>query len=142
MPIIPSTSVEIQDEATTQGYVKTIDFAGAGVTAAVAGGKATVTIPGGGGPGGSAWTLFTQNLGAAMRDGTFTITSTGLTAGKPVEVIQRADAIATKGNATDEPEMDLIQLTGNVVDATTIRVYWKAPSVVVGTYNFAYLIGA
>jgi len=41
--------VRVQDEGVDQGTVDTLDFVGAGVTAAVAAGKATVTIPGGGG---------------------------------------------------------------------------------------------
>jgi len=48
MPIIPSISVAIQDEAVLQGYVGSLNFAGAGVTAAVVGDVATVTIAGGG----------------------------------------------------------------------------------------------
>jgi hypothetical protein len=48
MPIIPATSIAVQDEATLQGYVGTVNFSGAGVIAAVVGDIATVTIPGGG----------------------------------------------------------------------------------------------
>lgn len=46
---VHQTNVAIEDEGTGQGNAHTIDFVGAGVTAAVAAGKATVTIPGGGG---------------------------------------------------------------------------------------------
>lgn len=49
MPIIPANNVEIRDEGTTQGRVRIVDFAGAGVTAAVSGSVATITIAGGGG---------------------------------------------------------------------------------------------
>lgn len=96
------------------------------------------------GAGGSvSFTAVTKDLGAANRSGTFDITGlSGLTADKPVMVMQTAAAIASKGNARDEPEMDQIQATGYVVNATTVRVYWNAPSVVVGDYAFAYLIGA
>jgi hypothetical protein len=66
----------------------------------------------------------------------------GLTAGKNVLVVQTAQQVTSKGNARDEFEMDGINLTGYVVDANTIRVYWHAPSVVVGTYAFAYQVGA
>lgn len=84
---------------------------------------------------------FTKDLGAARRSGTFDITGlSGLTADKHVTVIQTAAPIASKGNARDEFEMDRIELTGYVVDANTIRVFWQAPSVVVGTYAFAYLV--
>jgi len=41
-----SGSVVVQDEGVVKGSVPTLDFVGAGVTAAVAGGKATITIPG------------------------------------------------------------------------------------------------
>lgn len=42
-------ALDIRDEGASQGAVTAIDFAGAGVTAAVAGGVATITIAGGGG---------------------------------------------------------------------------------------------
>lgn len=94
-----------------------------------------------GGGGGATYTAFTKDLGAARRSGTFDITGlSGLTAEKVVAIVQTAAAIATKGNARDEPEMDQIQATGYVVDATTIRAYWWAPGVVVGNYNFAYQV--
>ena len=86
-------------------------------------------------------TDFTKDLGAADRSGTFDITGlSGLTTDKVVTVIQTAAKITSKGDARDEFEMDNIQLTGYVVDANTIRVYWQAPSVVVGTYAFAYQV--
>lgn len=92
---------------------------------------------------GSSFTAFTRDLGAARRSGTFDITGlSGLTADKQVTVLQTADIIASKGNARDEAEMDHISATGYVVNTTTIRCYWQAPSVVVGTYAFAYLVSA
>ena len=132
----------IRDEGVDQGTAQTIDFVGAGVSAAVSGGVATVTISGGS-SGSPTFTAFTQDLGAARNAGTFDITGlSGLTADKPVSVMQTAAQISSKGNARDEPEMDQIKVTGYVVDTTTIRCYWQAPSVVVGTYAFAYLVGA
>lgn len=89
------------------------------------------------------FTEFTKDLGTSRRSGFFDITGlSGLTADKAVQVFQTAAEIASKGDARDEPEMDQIDVTGYVVDATTVRCYWQAPSVVVGTYAFAYLIGA
>lgn len=133
--------IEVRDEGATQGRALTMDFTGAGVTASVSGLVATVNVPAA--VGGNAWTEFTKDLGAARRSGTFDITGlAGLTAGKPVQLFQSAAAIASKGNARDEPEMDLIKITGYVVDANTIRAYWESPSVVVGTYAFAYLVSA
>ena len=82
-----------------------------------------------------------KDLGAALYSGTFDIVGlSGLTAGKNVMVFQTAQQIASKGNARDEAEMDLIQASGYVVDSATIRVYWQSPSIVVGTYAFAYQV--
>ena len=44
-----SSTIVIQDEGSAQGSAGTINFTGTGVTATVAGGTATVNIPGGGG---------------------------------------------------------------------------------------------
>lgn len=44
-----SPTIDIQDEGVSQGQVSSIDYVGAGVTATVAAGTATVTIAGGGG---------------------------------------------------------------------------------------------
>jgi Collagen triple helix repeat (20 copies) len=94
---------------------------------------------GGGGGGGLTLTDFTKDLGVANRSGTFDITGlAGLTPGKNVIIVQTMQQISSKGDARDEPEMDLIRLTGYVFDATTIRADWLCESVVVGTYAFAY----
>jgi hypothetical protein len=96
--------------------------------------------PGGGG--GGSFTNYSVDLGAARRSGTFDITGlSGLTADKPVNIFQSASPIPSKGDARDEAEMDHISATGYVVNTTTIRVYWWAPGVVVGTYEFEYAVG-
>ncbi len=88
-----------------------------------------------------AYTAFSKDLGTAQRSGTFDIAGlSGLTAEKVVSIVQTAEPIASKGNARDESEMDLIRATGYVVNATTIRSYWQAAGVVVGNYNFAYQV--
>lgn len=98
------------------------------------------SVPAGGG-GGSAYTDFTKDLGVSRRSGTFDITGlSGLTVDKVVSIVQTAVPIASKGNARDEPEMDLIRATGYVVNATTIRAYWQAQGVMVGSYNFAFQV--
>jgi hypothetical protein len=142
MAVINPPRIEILDEGVSQGRVTRVDYTGAGVTATVSGELATVAVSGGGG-GSSTFTAFTKDLGVARRSGTFDITGlSGLTAAKDVQVWQTGAKITSKGDARDEPEMDQIRLTGYVVDAATIRVYWYANSVVVGTYAFAYLVGA
>lgn len=104
-------------------------------------GDQTWATPSGGG-GSATLTDFTANLGVARRSGTFDIMGlSGLTADKNVLVMQSAQPIASKGNARDESEMDHIRVTGYVLNTTTVRCYWDAPSVVVGSYNFAFLVG-
>lgn len=49
MAIIPANNVEIKDEGTSQGRVRSVDFVGAGVSAAVSGSIATIAINGGAG---------------------------------------------------------------------------------------------
>lgn len=94
-----------------------------------------------GGGGGSVYTEFTKDLGVSRRSGTFDITGlSGLTADKVVSIVQTAAPIASKGNARDEPEMDLIRATGYVVNTTTIRAYWQAQGVVVGIHAFAFQV--
>lgn len=95
-----------------------------------------------GGGGGGAFTDFTKDLGTSRRSGTFDITGlSGLTADKVVTIVQTAAPIVSKGNARDEAEMDLIQLTGYVVDTTTIRAYWNSSGVMTGVFAFAFQVG-
>jgi len=103
-----------------------------------AGAKGDTGAPGGGG---GSWAAFTKDLGAARRSGTFDVTGvSGLTGGAPVQVVQTAAAITSKGDAQDEPEMDQIVVTARALDATSFRAYWfsAAQHVVVGTYAFAW----
>lgn len=86
------------------------------------------------------WTLFEVDLGTSRRSGTFDLSTSGQTADKVVCVMQTTKAISSKGDARDEAEFDQIQATGYVVDATTIRIHWWAPNVVVGTYAMAYFV--
>lgn len=110
-------------------------------------GAAWTNVDSGGGGGGSfSLTSVTKDLGTARRTGTFDITGlAGLVTNKPVLIVQLASPITSKGDARDEPEMDLITLTGYVVDANTIRAYWSCAGgqhVAVGEYNFGYAVGA
>lgn len=49
MSLIPANNIEVQDEGTSQGRVRTINWVGAGVAATVSGSVATVTVSGGAG---------------------------------------------------------------------------------------------
>lgn len=95
-------------------------------------------------PGGSAivtLTTFTKDLGVGAKSGGFTLTGlSGLTIDKVVSIIQTAGAITSKGNARDESEMDSITVTGYVLDSSTIKCFWHATGIVVGTYEFAYFV--
>ena len=48
MPIIPANNVEVRDEGVSKGFVRTLDFVGASVVAAVVGTVGTVTVSAGG----------------------------------------------------------------------------------------------
>jgi hypothetical protein len=98
-----------------------------------------------GGGGAPTWTAVTVDLGAAKRSGTFDVTGlAGLTVAKFVDFRQSRKAIAAKGNATDEPEMDTIAVAASVLDAATIRANWICSNgaVCVGPYEFAYCVSA
>ncbi len=95
------------------------------------------------GASGVAFIPFTMDLGAGRSSGSFDLSVfTGLTISKHVQIVQTAAPIAAKGDARDEAEMDSIIAVGYVHSPTTIRVFWRATGVVVGPYNFAYLVSA
>lgn len=84
---------------------------------------------------------FTHDLGVCNRSGSFDVTGfSGLTTGRAVIVQQSAAAIASRGDARDEMEFDTIHATGYVLNATTIRVFWRCDSVVCGEYAFSYVV--
>ena len=93
--------VKLQDEATDLAFARTINFAGAGVFVAVSGGIATVTIAGGGTPGGSNTQVQYNNSGSfggitgATTDGT-TLTLVAPVLGTPTS--------GTLTNCTGLPE--------------------------------------
>lgn len=72
----PSTRILLSDNGTPQGSVRSIDFAGAGVTTTVSGVGGTVTIPGGGTPGGSDTQVQFNDVGAFAGDTGFTFNKT------------------------------------------------------------------
>lgn len=101
----PATLIDVRDEGTSQGYVNAIDFAGAGVSAAVSGSVATVTISGGGGgggtPGGSTTQVQFNDAGSFGGDA-------GLTYDKTTDTLTIGGGL-------------VVDTTTFVVDATTNR---------------------
>lgn len=94
-----------------------------------------------GSSGGASFITTEIDLGTKPKsNGSFTITSSGLTTGKVVLINQAALAYTGKGTYTDEIEMDQITVSGNVVDATTINCNWGCNTLVAGNVKFNYLV--
>lgn len=96
-------------------------------------------------PGGAGFALTTVevNVGSAWRrSGRFTIAGAGMTTGKPVLVRQANGPYTGKGTRADEAEMDMLNVSGKVLDATTIECFWTAQRLVRGNFKFDYAIGA
>lgn len=66
----------------------------------------------------------------------------GLTPGKPVLVQQAAGPYTGKGTRADEAEMDMLTVTGKVLNATTIDLYWQSKYQVHGNFKFDYAVAA
>ncbi len=79
---------------------------------------------------------------AAKRNGKFSITSSGLTTGKNVDIFQVNGPYTGKGTRADEAEMDGVVVTGKTTSTTNIDCYWQADHRVRGNYKFAYLVSA
>jgi hypothetical protein len=98
---------------------------------------------GGGGGGSASFTNVEINIASIGRNsGSFTITGTGLTTGKPVFIQQAVGPYTGKGTLADEAEMDQLLVTASVINSTTIRAYWTSHYPVRGNFKFNYLIGA
>jgi predicted ThiF/HesA family dinucleotide-utilizing enzyme len=142
MPIIKGTTVEVRDEGATQGRVHKLDFVGSGVSAAVVGDVATVTIAGGGG-GSLTLTTSEVNIGTIPRKaGKFNITTTGLTSGKAVSIAQANGPYTTKGSRTDEAEMDHMAVSGKTTSTTNIECFWACSTLVKGNVKFDWVASA
>ena len=101
----------------------------------------TTIAPGSGGT--PSFTTTEVSLGAApfaRRSGHFTIAGSGLTINKPVVIKQAVGPYTGKGTRFDEAEMDAVEVTGKVRDATTIDVYWASRYRVRGNYKWDYLV--
>jgi hypothetical protein len=78
----------------------------------------------------------------ARRNGKFSITTSGLTSGKHVDIVQANGSYTGKGTRADEAEMDVISVTGKTTSTTNIDCYWESKYRVRGNYKFAYLVSA
>lgn len=79
----------------------------------------------------------------ARRSGNFlTAVGAGLTVGKPVNCWQGPGPYTNKGTRSDEAEMDVLDITGIVETATSIRFYWNSKTRVRGNFKFNFVIGA
>ena len=116
MPIIPSTSIAVKDETVLKGYVGTIDFAGAGVVAAVTGHTATVTIAGGGGGGGSATRVLLAIPFPAKREHTINVIDASITTTDKINswLSGLAPEVVGSGDAVDMFNIQPIAKAGSV----------------------------
>lgn len=127
--------VAIQDEGVAQGFAHTINFAGAGVTAAIAAGIATATIAGGGG-GSLTVTAFTTNLPYGTSDIVVNIVDAAVTALSKI--------LLMAGHYTDIDETDPADIYFAVVSAAAgsfnFRIQSKRNESVGGPYKFQYFL--
>jgi hypothetical protein len=68
------------------------------------------------------------------------ITTTGLTAGKHVQIVQANGPYTGKGDLADEAEMDQIQVSAKTISTTQIECFWQSSGPVVGNFKFAYQV--
>ena len=99
MPVTPANDVAVLDEGTLQGYAREVDFVGAGVTAAISGIRATVTVSGGGGGGGGTNATTTVDFGATpLGEKDFSITDAGVSTTSYIHAwVQHNDTTADNG---------------------------------------------
>jgi len=98
-----------------------------------------------GGAGSFSLTEVEVSLGSApnaRQSGKFSITTTGLTAGKNLHILQTNGPYTGKGTRADEAEMDQINVSGKTTSTTNIDCYWEAKHRVRGNYKFAYAVSA
>jgi hypothetical protein len=83
------------------------------------------------------------NLGSTpVRSGKFSITTTGLTSGKPVLIQQASGPYTGKGTKADEALMDMIIVTAKTTSTTNIDCYWTSQHLVKGNFKFDYAVSS
>ena len=130
------SALYIQDEGVTQGTASYIDFTGAGVTATVTGGTASIAITGGGGGGGGAQTFtqttpavswsFTHNLGTytpivQVYDSSYNTIQPSSIAGTSLNATTITFATATSGYAIISTGGSISITGSNVILSQSIK---------------------
>lgn len=93
--------------------------------------------------GGSTFTTTEVNLGSVpRRGGHFTITASGLTTGKAVNIFQAVGPYTGKGTRADEAEMDTVVVSASVTSSTVITCYWTSATRVMGNRKFSYIVSS
>lgn len=135
MPLYTS-QIEVQDEGTSQGVARAVNFAGAGVSVAVSGAVATATIAGGAG---ASWTTVEVDFGSIPTyDKTFTVTDASVSLTSKVIALHAGDAAT--GRQADENELDA--LVCRAVPATgSFTLYVRSTTgPVAGKYKVHYTV--
>jgi hypothetical protein len=136
--IVPHTRLTIEDEGIVVGnQVERINFAGAGVSASVAGNEATVTISGGG-SGGVTSTTVETNITTASWWGKFTITDAAISGTSKVLCWQAPGPYTGKGTREDEAEMQPVSVIAVEPGAGTAVVKWQTPPLITTEINARY----
>lgn len=73
-----------------------------------------------------------------VASGNFTITGSGFIVGKTVIITQSSGPATNAGTIPDAVELDQIQVTGYVLNSTTIQCYWGSVTYIAGYYKFDY----
>lgn len=105
---VPSTAIDLQDEGVSQGQVKKLNCSGAGITCSRSGVVGTLTVPGGGGPGGGNYVDVVVNFGATGKTVAKTVVTGQAWVGLSSQILCVPSMMAT-ADRTDGMEDALIE---------------------------------
>ena len=113
------SSLSIEDEGVAKGQAGTLDFVGAGVTANVAGGTGTVTIPGG--VGGGATQLYEKQIASGACQKVFNLVSGTYTVGaNTLQVFRNGKKLVVVDEYT-ETDSSTVTLVNCAVDGDVLE---------------------
>lgn len=132
-----ASGVDVEDEGLAEGTATTINFVGGGVTAAIVGSTATVTIPSGSGdvvgPASStdnAVARFDSTTGKLLQNSAVTIDDSGN--------IATAGTVDGRDLSTDGTKLDGIEAAADVTDATNVAAAGAVMTSAIGSTVQAY----